>query len=190
MRRLQLVIMLKQPRAGRVKTRLAQGLGSPASVWWYRHQCASLLRRLRDPRWSIVLAVSPDASVNASDWPGDLLRRPQGSGDLGQRMRRQMRHRGRVCLIGSDIPGVGPAHIARAFRMLGGRDAVFGPAEDGGFWLVGWHNGSWLPRTLFRNVRWSTQNTLADTLDSVPGVRYALLETLRDVDRPEDLKAI
>lgn len=92
-----------------------------------------------------------------------------------------------VCLIGADIPGITRAHIARAFAALGGHDAVFGPADDGGYWLVGAKHPARLPHGLFGNVRWSTEHALADTLRTLPGWRIALTDTLRDVDTGADL---
>ena len=81
--------MVKAPVAGRVKTRLGRDIGMTNAAWWYRHQTARLLRRLRDPRWHIVLAVAkapnqPDPPI----WPKELQRMDQGTGDLGQRMKR------------------------------------------------------------------------------------------------------
>ena len=81
--------MVKAPVAGRVKTRLGRDIGMTNAAWWYRHQTAGLLRQLRDPRWRIVLAVAktpnqPDPPI----WPKELRRVDQGTGDLGQRMKR------------------------------------------------------------------------------------------------------
>ncbi|MFT7190324.1 MAG: glycosyltransferase A (GT-A) superfamily protein (DUF2064 family), partial [Dinoroseobacter sp.] len=90
-----LVIMVKEPRPGRVKTRLGRQIGLTASAWWFRHQTSALLRRLRDPRWQIVLAVAPDIEgLTSRIWPADLARIAQGKGDLGDRMGRIFRHVG------------------------------------------------------------------------------------------------
>ncbi|WP_264211920.1 TIGR04282 family arsenosugar biosynthesis glycosyltransferase [Leisingera thetidis] len=219
-----LVIMVKEPRPGRVKTRLGRDIGVIPATWWFRHQSARLIRRLRDPRWQIVLAVAPDRAVASKVWPADLPRQAQGDGDLGQRMKRMLRTApgvatsgpaagraapgpppGRapthlpsdkrapwhvntpVCLIGADIPAITRAHIARAFAALGDHDAVFGPAADGGYWLVGAKHPSRLPQSLFGNTRWSTGHALADTLQTLPGWRIALTDTLHDVDTGADL---
>lgn len=188
-----LIVMVKEPRPGRVKTRLARDIGTVTAAWWFRRQCTRLLRRLRDPRWQIVLAVSPDREgLTSRIWPADLPRLPQGSGDLGTRMARAMRSAppGPVCVIGADIPGITRPAIWRAFRALGASDVVFGPAEDGGYWLVGLHNAAQVPHGLFGDVRWSTEHALADTIGSVPGARIALVDQLRDVDTVEDLRSL
>jgi len=186
-----LVIMVKEPRPGRVKTRLARDIGATRAAQWYRHQALGLVARLRDPRWRIVLAVSPDAAgMRSRIWAAGLPRRAQGRGGLGRRMVRALTEnaaQGPVCLIGSDIPGVHRHHIARAFTQLGSHDAVFGPAEDGGFWLIGLSPVRPPPRSLFTGVRWSGPHALADSLATLPGRRIALADTLADVDTADDL---
>jgi glycosyltransferase A (GT-A) superfamily protein (DUF2064 family) len=93
--------------------------------------------------------------------------------------------RGNVAIIGSDIPDANAADLRAAFRSLGSHDAVFGPAEDGGYWLVAL--GPRRPAQPFVNARWSTPHALADTLRNFRGRRIALLRTLRDVDTAGDL---
>jgi len=186
-----LVIMVKEPRPGRVKTRLGRDIGMVGAAWWFRHQTRALIRRLRDPRWQIVLAVSPDREgLNSRVWPTDLPRAPQGRGDLGDRMGRMLRGmpKGPVCLIGADIPGITRSHIGAAFAALGRNQMVFGPAPDGGYWLVGAQRYGALAPGLFGNVRWSTDHALSDTLASVPNARVGMLDQLRDVDTVADLK--
>lgn len=179
--------MLKEPRPGRVKTRLARDIGSIAATWWFRHQVRRLLRRIVDPRWQVVLAVAPDSAIASRAWPA-LPRKAQGGGDLGARMARMLRAAdGPVCLIGADIPGITPARIACAFAALGDHDAVFGPAPDGGFWLVGVRHPKRLPHGFFRKVRWSSEHALSDSLATLPGWRVARVDTLRDVDTAADL---
>ena len=88
---------------------------------------------------------------------------------------------GPVVIVGSDIPGITPAPLASAFRELGRRDVVFGPAEDGGYWLVGLN---WRVRTvgLFAGVRWSTCHALADTVANLDGRSVVYVARLGDVD--------
>ena len=185
-----LIVMLKEPRPGRVKTRLAKGIGSVAAAAWFRRQALDLIKRLRDPRWTLVLAVSPDKQgLTSRVWPDGLSRVPQGAGDLGARMGRLIRSAppGPVCVIGADIPGITPGLIQTAFRALGRSDAVFGPAHDGGYWLVGLKRARAVPPTLFNNVRWSSEHALTDTIATLPGHSVTFIQTLRDVDTVEDL---
>lgn len=185
-----LVVMVKEPRPGRVKTRLGAGLGMVGAAWWYRHQVRRLLRAVDDPRWDLVLAVAPDAAGLASRiWPAHVARVAQGSGDLGVRMGRLLRGlpAGRVCIVGSDIPDITAARIASAFKALGRADAVFGPSVDGGYWLVGMKRVASVPLGIFEGVRWSTPHALADTERSLGAMRIARVETLRDVDTVADL---
>jgi rSAM/selenodomain-associated transferase 1 len=185
------IVMLKEPRPGRVKTRLAGGIGTVPAAWWFRHQSLALLRGLRDPRWTIVLAVAPDAEgLTSRIWPADLARVPQGRGDLGQRMARVMRAVGvgPVCLVGADIPGLGKPMLARAFRALGDHQSVFGPARDGGFWLVGLKHPQRAPADLFADVRWSTGHALSDSLRTLRGLSVTLVDELQDVDTLDDLR--
>ncbi|MEL6700678.1 MAG: TIGR04282 family arsenosugar biosynthesis glycosyltransferase [Pseudomonadota bacterium] len=182
--------MLKEPQPGRVKTRLGQSIGMTEAAWWFRHQTRDLLRRLQDPRYDLILAVSPDAKgLRSRVWPWHLPRVPQGPGDLGDRMGRLMRGLppGPVCIVGADIPGITPAMIVRAFAALGPADAVFGPAPDGGYWLVGLKRTGAVPATLFDGVRWSTEHALSDTIASLPGLSIERVDELRDVDEVGDL---
>ena len=183
--------MVKEPRPGRVKTRLGRDLGMTAAAWWFRHQFKDLLRRIRDPRWQIVLAVSPDREgMDSRIWPEDLIRIPQGHGDLGNRMSRAFRTQppGPVCIIGADIPGVSRPLIAGAFEKLGACDAVFGPAEDGGYWLIGLKRTAGQRPKMFEGVRWSSQFALEDTVATLPGYKIAMIDRLRDIDTVDDLR--
>lgn len=188
-----LVVMVKEPHPGRVKTRLGRDFGMTRAAWWFRHQTRSLIRRLKDPRWTLTLAVAPDVEgMQSRVWGPKVSRIPQGTGNLGDRMARvfQSMPTGPVCIIGADIPGVTPRLINDAFSALGSHDAVFGPAPDGGFWLVGMKRVGAIPNQLFQNVRWSTDHALADTIATLPGKRVAQISMLRDVDTVADLDQV
>lgn len=187
------MVMLKVPRPGRVKTRLARDMGVVPAAWWFRRTSLALIHRLRDPRWRLVLAVAPDREgMESRCWPADLERSAQGRGDLGQRMAHQLRrHRpGPVCVIGADVPGITRQAVARAFQALKRADAVFGPATDGGYWLVGLTARRGVPPTLFRAVRWSTEHALGDTIATLRGARIEQVDELRDVDTIRDLESL
>ena len=185
-----LVIMVKAPVAGRVKTRLARSIGVGAATGFYRTMLSHTVRRLgRDPRWRTLLGVAPDNAVWSSLWPPCDGLVPQGTGDLGRRMGRLFNHlpRGPVVIIGSDIPGIEPSDIASAFKALGGHDAVLGPAPDGGYWLIGLKRSPHVPQP-FAGVRWSSEHTMADTLGNLKDRRVALLRELADIDTAEDYR--
>lgn len=181
-----LVVFAKAPRLGRVKSRLARDVGAVAAWGFYRQTLAAVTRRLAGRgRWRAWLAVTPDIwAAGRGPWPAGWDVLAQGAGDLGQRMDRVMRGLppGPVVLVGTDIPGLSRRHVEDAFAALGRHDAVFGPAPDGGYWLVGLRRRPHMPR-LFRDVRWSTEHALADTLANLgPGQTAARLDTLEDVD--------
>ena len=94
---------------------------------------------------------------------------------------------GPACLIGADIPAITRKEIAQGFAALGNHDAVFGPAPDGGFWLIGLKHPRRQPPHFFKNVRWSSEYALADSIASLPDHRIARIATLRDVDTADDL---
>lgn len=186
-----LIIMAKEPLPGQVKTRLAKDLGTTAAAWWFRHQLKYILRNLSDPRWELVISLSPDFFVKRSKfWPSKIKCIPQGKGNLGQKMQNIfMYYLNRpVCIIGGDIPNITKLEISKAFRKLGSRKFVVGPAEDGGFWLIG-HQGQ-LPRKLFEGVRWSSPWTLSDTIETFEDQPFSSLSKLQDVDSLADLEAL
>jgi len=185
----RLIIMAKSPLAGVAKRRLGREIGNAAAMRFYR-SCLShaVLRLASDPRWRSVLAVAPDIDVGACFWPlsRKLDRLGQGHGDLGRRMQRLFERLppGPVIIVGSDIPAIRPAHVAEAFSLLGRSDAVFGPAPDGGYWLVGLRRCPRVPSP-FAGVRWSSPQALADTLANLNEKRIAYAATLSDVDTGE-----
>jgi rSAM/selenodomain-associated transferase 1 len=183
------LVFARAPRLGAVKRRLARGIGAAAALRFYRRQLASVLGEVaRDGRWRCLVAVTPDREGMRARLPWRVARVPQGHGGLGERMDRAMRGRRRVVVVGSDIPGLCRADIAAAFSALGRAHAVFGPAEDGGYWLVGL--GPRRPARPFGAVRWSSEHALADTVVNFCGRRIALLRRLRDVDTAEDFWAL
>nr|WP_319248592.1 glycosyltransferase [uncultured Celeribacter sp.] len=187
-----LIVMLKTPVAGRVKTRLAGEIGRVPAAWWFRHNVQAVLRQLRDPRWDMVLGVTPYSSLSSTVWPCDLPRIAQGAGDLGARMSHLLRQIGPrpACVIGGDIPGIRPAQIQNAFQALGAADAVVGPAPDGGYWLLGLAHPMRQPWGFLQYVRWSTSAARRDTMASAPGLRWAEVDRLSDVDTLADLQRL
>ena len=187
--RRHLVLFVRAPQLGRGKRRLAQEIGDVATVRFERLMLALLLRRLgRDRRWRLRIAVTPDKACRQTrHWRRGVAAEGQGGGDLGIRMRRALAAcpPGPVVLVGGDIPALAARHVAAAFRLLGRHDLVFGPAEDGGFWLVGARRSPRLP-PLFKKVRWSGPYALGDTLAGLPPrVTVGFVDRLADVDDSE-----
>jgi uncharacterized protein len=181
-----LVLFVRAPLLGSGKRRLARDIGDMEALRFERAMIALLVRRLaKDRRWRLRIAVTPDkACHHARYWRSGVETVGQGQGDLGIRMRRALETcpPGPVVLVGADIPALDAGHIAAAFRLLGSHDLVFGPAEDGGFWLVGARHPRRLP-PLFERVRWSGPYALADTLAALPRrIKVGYAEKLEDVD--------
>ena len=180
------IVFARAPRLGTVKRRLARDIGDRAALRFYAETLKRLLWELaRDRRFRTVVALTPDRA-----WlplPPRVQRIPQGRGDLAARMQHACeRFRcGWVVIIGSDIPDATADDVADAVRALGRANAVFGPAEDGGYWLVGL--GPRRPAHPFAAVRWSSPNALEDTLANFAGHRVCRLRTLSDVDTANDL---
>ncbi len=180
------VVFARAPRLGTVKRRLAEDIGQRAALRFHQNTLSALLLRLsRDRRFRTLLSITPDrAHVRA---PIRVCIMRQGRGNLGERMDRAFRQspRTQVALVGCDIPELRPADLQAAFRALGTATAVFGPASDGGYWLVGLSPRR--PSRPFANVRWSSPHALTDTLTNFRGRAVAFLRVLHDVDRAKDL---
>lgn len=182
-----LVVFARLPRLGAGKRRLAKGVGAVEALRFQRTMLGITLRRLAgDQRWITWLAMTPTPRRARRLGVRTI---PQGRGSLGDRMAAVARAMppGPVVIVGSDIPGISAASVATAFRLLGSRDAVFGPAADGGYWLVGLRRR---PRFFapFIGVRWSSQHALGDTLANLPGYSVGFVQTLEDVDDATALK--
>ncbi len=187
----RLVVMVKEPAVGRVKTRLAREVGGVRAAAFYRITSSAVLARVgRRGSWHTELDVTPDRAVASAAWPQSIPRRAQGGGDLGRRMQRVMDTAppGPVVVIGTDVPTVKAAHIQAALKALGSHDAVFGASPDGGYWLVGLKRRPRVPRA-FGDVAWSTREAFAQTLANLSGLAVAHIASLPDVDEASDLLA-
>ena len=184
------VVMARPAVAGEVKTRLAEACGNRFALAVYRLMLRRTLRRVARGPWTTVVAVAPSAGERRRRRFGGLATIAQSGRDLGERMQNAFAAMppGPVVMVGTDIPGLHRQHISRAFRSLHRHQAVFGPAHDGGYWLVGLAP-ELREAGIFSPVRWSSHHALADTLENIPAAcATALIGTLGDVDTVEDVE--
>lgn len=190
-----LLVFVKRPRPGEVKTRLAAALGPDDAAALYRRLAEEVLRLTpaRGAYRRLVFHAPADAGAEIAAWlPGETLV-PQVEGDLGWRMaagfeeafRRGAR---RAAIVGTDVPALTRSLVAQALGALEDHDLVLGPARDGGYYLLAIdrpHPG------LFQGIAWSTPTVLAATAERATGLGLGvrLLQVLRDVDTPQDVVA-
>ena len=185
-------VFAKPPVAGEVKTRL--GLAPEAAALLARAFLDDTLLAASALPWATVaLATTADISIWPAAAPAGVPLLLQGDGDLGARIERVMRAalgQGPAAIaIGADAPAL-PARLFEAARVaLRDHDAVLGPADDGGFYLLGLRR---CPPSLLEGLPWSAADTCARTLERLHerGFHTAVLEPWFDVDRPEDLSRL
>ncbi len=189
-----LIIFARHPELGRVKTRLAAGIGPEDALAVYRALLAHTRAvvaplPVQKTAWLVGENSGPDA---AHDWAG-FEQQPQPEGDLGEKMQAAFTHdfdrpAAAAVIIGTDCPGLTTGHLQEAFAALQTHDLVLGPALDGGYYLLGMRQ---LHPELFAGKSWSTATVRAETLADAArlGLRVHLLPALQDVDTVADLRA-
>ncbi len=194
-------ILTRAPAPGRTKTRLARTIGDAATVALATAMLRDTVEAIAAGPWRTVVFVEPAGAVDAVralTGHADVL--PQAPGDIGARMRAAAAAllaagAGPVTLVGSDIPALGASQVERALGALGARpaaDVVFGPAADGGYYLVGLRRlRDDREATLFDpSIPWGGPDVLArsEAAAAAAGLRSARVETLRDIDTAADLE--
>lgn len=189
--------MMREPEAGRVKTRLVPPLAYHEASALYEAFLADIFCKLKRLRGADVFAAyTPERSRQkaASFVPPGVECFPQRGSDLGMRMNNAFagllgRGYQRVVMIGSDSPDMPLSRINDGFAALDGKcDAVFGPALDGGYYLIGLKRPTLLP---FEGVPWSTATVLADTLRRIKGsLSYKLIKPWHDIDTFDDIRLL
>ena len=188
------LLFLKAPRVGKVKTRLAASIGPLAALGIYRALAEGQLQRL-PAGWPAEIHFTPaNALLDMRHWLGaDRSYQPQVNGNLGERLSSAVQQAfatgaTSVLCIGADCPALKAKHLEQAARALAsGADIVFGPADDGGYYLVGLNRPE---NAIFKDIPWSTDNTLEASLQAANrlSLRVQILEPLHDVDTLEDLR--
>jgi len=190
-----LLVFLKYPEPGKVKTRLAGELGADVAASLYREWIGTVLRNVQPVRSSVQVIgyFDGESADRFSEWNRYVDEwQEQPGGDLGSRLTEgfEWAHRrgGPVVAIGTDCLDLTAGHVESTLSLLRESDVVFGPTTDGGYYLVGTRNH--IP-ALFDGVRWSSPHTLSDHLERCRALRLrsCLIEQLTDIDTAADWRA-
>jgi rSAM/selenodomain-associated transferase 1 len=192
-----LITFIRFPESGKTKTRLIPAVGAQqAAAIQHRmtvHTLARVAEFARESHITVELRITGAPPEQAAAIYGSSFGiRDQGEGPLGQRLRSAVRDAfqgdaTKVVVIGTDCPALSPTHLRAAFAALAETDVVLGPALDGGYYLIGLRQDR---PELFKGIAWSTNQVLEQTRNAANrlGLSVMLLETLPDIDRPEDLR--
>lgn len=190
----QLIIFTKAPRIGMVKTRLAQAIGPEEAASAYKELLTEIGKRLASISSATVWYSPADAEMELRPFfPAHWRFRAQAGKNLGDRMRNAFADAfaegaAKVVIIGSDCPYLLTKDIREAWNELDQKEVVFGPAEDGGYWLVG---AKVVHPRLFEEIDWGTETVLQESLRRARelSLRIGLLRILSDIDTAEDWSA-
>lgn len=194
----RVLFFVKAPEQGGVKSRLAEAVGQESALALYKSFGLDMLAMLKRSGYPFtVYFTPPEAAGLIAAWLGpDHTYAPQKDGDIGGRMRAGFEEAfaagtEKAVLIGSDIPDLPEGILDSAFAALETSDAVLGPAEDGGYYLIGFKKVTFLP-ALFEGVSWSTDSVFEATEEKLRAYArtVAALPPWRDVDTLEDLRAL
>lgn len=183
-----LIVFVKNNRLGKVKTRLARTIGDENAFMVY-HELLEITENATSHVKNCNVQVYFSENIEEDTWQGCEKFIQQGN-DLGEKMQDAFQ-RGfamgyqKIQLIGSDLPDISASIIQQGFDELMNNDLVFGPAVDGGYYLVGMKK---LYPTIFQNKPWSTEKLLSLTLKELSGYKLQLLPFLNDIDEYEDLQ--
>ncbi len=196
-----LIVFLKYPEPGRVKTRLAADIGPDAAASVYRLLVERTLSRiLPSCGFDCRVFFDPAGRENdvirwLEDYRGSVSLHPQRDGDLGKRMSEAFCRsfagvkKRRIVIIGTDCPGVDGKVIEQAFSVLEQFPVVVGPSRDGGYYLLGMSEACpWL----FDSIAWSTDLVMAQTVHAMEErqCEWTALPELQDIDTLEDLESL
>jgi len=192
------ILFVKLPEKGRVKSRLAQRMDEDLVLRLYENMVLDTIDLLTRGRFPFrVCFTPPGARDRMMEWLGRGYRAfPQIGDDLGDRMENAFEHVFSegvedALLIGSDIPGLTTEVMDEAFIALQKNEAIIGPAGDGGYYLIGFKKGSFEP-VIFHDMVWSTKTVFRETMDKLhnASLKVHILPELTDVDTVEDLKTL
>ena len=192
------LLFIKSPEKGKVKSRLAKAIGEDAALDVYKCLVWHTLENLKAGKYLFRLCFyPPDSGAIIENWLGNTYSSaPQHGRDLGERMKSAFVKAfsdgaEKVLLIGSDIPDLSISLVDNAFNALDTSDAVIGPARDGGYYLIGFNRASFLP-DIFHGIAWSTDSVFYQTMKvfGKSGLKVHVLRVLSDVDTFDDLLSL
>ncbi|PCJ27689.1 MAG: glycosyltransferase [Flavobacteriales bacterium] len=184
-----LIVFVKNIKLGKVKTRLAKAIGDEGAFQVYKHLVELTEKAIEGVNTTKHVYFSD--SIIDEKWQ-KTSKFVQKGADLGEKMKNSFKNGqkqgfSKIVLIGSDLPKISPEIIQKGFDELEKNEVVFGPAEDGGYYLVGMTKAHFC---IFENKVWSTDSLLEETLAELneKKIQYSLLEMLNDIDTVEDLR--
>lgn len=194
----QLLVFMKYPEEGKVKTRLAAQLGAKSSLGLYKSMVTHLMKKLDGPGQPFSTSIfyyPAERQTDMENWLGNgRAYTPQRGDDLGQRMGNGFLDAfeggcEKAVIIGCDVPDLSMELITEAFGRLSDHQAVIGPSMDGGYYLVGFNRQDFAPQ-IFQGIRWGGSDVLQKTLEKFPpDCNIYILPQMRDLDTFEDLIA-
>ncbi len=187
-----IIMFVKEPKLGFVKTRLAKNCGHGFAVNLYVRFVQDLIYTLQGGKSDFKLCVHPKLELVNKVF-GNFDNFLQKEGDLGKKMQKAFEEQfkngyDKIILMGSDTPHITNSLLNESFEQLNNHDIVLGPSEDGGYYLVGF-NKQTFTKNIFEDMQWSTPNVLKKTLHKLHKKRVYLTEELNDIDTIKDLKS-
>jgi rSAM/selenodomain-associated transferase 1 len=193
-----LIVFVKSPEAEGVKSRLAADIGEEKARRLYMHFVEDLLDSLDRGGFRLNIFFHPPDQQNVvAKWLGRRRRyEPQRGDDIGERMKNAFEKCfsdgfEAVILVGGDIPDMTGEIVKEGFTALKSSDAVIGPSPDGGYYLIGFRSGTFVPE-VFTGIFWGTDGVMKSTREILEnkGLRLSFLPPWRDIDTYEDLTAL
>ena len=185
-----IIVFVRNPELGRVKTRLAKSIGDQAALETYKILSKHTSKIISEIDSDQLIFYSNKIQDNDVWTATNCKKQIQTKGDLGQKMLAAFQYGfslgyQKILIIGSDLYSLRPKHIESAFEQLENYDVVIGPALDGGYYLLGLN---FIIPKIFKQKQWSTSSVLKETLSDLKEFNVNLLEPLNDIDTYEDLK--
>ena len=185
-----IIIFVRNPELGRVKTRLAKAIGDEAALETYKILTKHTAKIAAKSTADKIVFYSQYVEDNDPWTLLECKKKKQAEGDLGDKMSAAFEQAfslgyKQVVIVGSDVYSLKTEHITTAFAQLSKKDVVIGPAKDGGYYLLGLN---FMIPELFKHKKWGSSTVLENSLKDLKKFNISLLEPLNDIDHFEDLK--